>query len=304
MKQLCLLLLLPPIILVHTAILSAQVRMTDEQHPGELIIAPFDSAPFPHPQRRNGHQRNTTLYSAEAHYQDNRVAIFIPRGYQRTSTVDMVFHFHGWHGRIEQVLDKYHLTQQFYQSGKNAILVVPQGPRDAEDSFGGKLEDENGFRRLVAETLHYLRTHRKIDTETPGAIVLSGHSGAYRVMASILERGGLASQIREVYLFDALYGATDRYVSWIDRHHGKLINIFTPGGGTQGESRKMIAKVDSLGLPYRSLKEEEAPDAVLRDSRLVFLSSALQHDQVIHAHQSFMKYLRASALDDRAVDQA
>src|ERR1700736_5363543 len=115
---------------------------------GELIITGMASAPFPHPKRAEGHKYKDQFYSAKEHYADDTVAIFIPKGFRETGRIDFVVHFHGWKNHVEGVLRHYKLIEQLVESGRNAVLVVPQGPHDAPDSFGGKLEDPDGFNRF------------------------------------------------------------------------------------------------------------------------------------------------------------
>src|ERR1700722_1268794 len=158
---------------------------------GRLIMVKLDSAPFPHPTRAKGHKYGNQEYDAATHYSDNTVGIFVPKGFRRTDKVDFVVHFHGWHNHVENVLSHYELPQQFAESGRNAILIVPQGPYDAPDSSGGNLEDENGLKRLMADVMETLRKEGVIEKEAMGDIILCGHSGGYKVIAAIVTRGGL-----------------------------------------------------------------------------------------------------------------
>src|SRR5215472_1387232 len=98
---------------------------------GELIVTQFVSAPFPHPDRAEGHKYKEEFYSAADHYSDSTVGLFIPKGFRETNRVDVVVHFHGWRNDVAGVLNRYKLIEQFVESGRNAILVVPQGPRNA-----------------------------------------------------------------------------------------------------------------------------------------------------------------------------
>ncbi|MCB0553556.1 MAG: hypothetical protein KDD02_08400 [Phaeodactylibacter sp.] len=43
----------------------------------------------------------------------------------------------------------------------------------------------------------------------PRHIILSGHSGGYRVMSYILLQGGLPEAIKGVWLFNGLYGQSN-----------------------------------------------------------------------------------------------
>src|SRR5262245_48772350 len=112
---------------------------------GELVLSRLRTAPFPHPTRAEGHRYQDKFFSAAQSYSNSTVAIFIPRAFKRAESNDFIVHFHGWGGNITNVLSLYKVIEQFEASGKNAILIVPQGPFEASDSFGGKLEDPDGF---------------------------------------------------------------------------------------------------------------------------------------------------------------
>ena len=269
---------------------------------GQLIVTNLDSAPFPHPKRAEGHKYKEEFYSAKDHYSDNTVAIFIPKGFRETGSIDFVIHFHGWRNHVEKVLQQYRLIEQLMDGGRNAVLVVPQGPREAPDSFGGKLEDPDGFKKLMADvtqTLHDQSALKKKDFSI-GKIILSGHSGGYEVISAIVDRGGLTDRVREVWLFDALYAQTDKFVNWIDRNQGRFIDIYTEHGGTRTETEKLIATLKERGAPLISGKEMELKPADLQTNRLVFIYTELPHDEVVARHNTFRDFLKTSCLEPMA----
>jgi hypothetical protein len=268
---------------------------------GRLILAPLASAPFPHPDRAAGHTYQGRHYPAKEHYTDNTVALFIPQGFRPTATLDFVIHFHGWTNTVATTLRTFHLVEQLVASGKNAILVIPEGPSNAPDSFGGKLEDADGFKRFMAEVIATLRTRADFEPQdfSVGRIILSGHSGGYRVIAGILDRGGLGKNADEVWLFDALYGRTDSFLAWADRTHGRLLNIYTDHGGTKAESEKLQARLIARGTPLLCAEEETLSADALRQSRLVFIHTDLAHAEVADARQEFALFLKTSVLADR-----
>src|SRR5205814_9323751 len=114
-------------------------------------------APFPHPKRAEWHQYKDAFFAAAEHYSDSTVAIFIPKGFRETGHIDFLVHFHGWKNNVAGVLDRYKLIEQLTASGRNVVLVVPQGPKNASDSFGGKLEDTHGFKRFMDEVVQTVR---------------------------------------------------------------------------------------------------------------------------------------------------
>ena len=268
---------------------------------GELMIAPFASAPFPHPERAEGHRYKEQFFSAKDHYSDSWVAIFIPKGFRETGTIDFVVHFHGWQNEITNVLRQYQLLEQLMESGRNAILVVPQGPHNASDSFGGKLEDRDGFKRFMEEVAASLRKRSTLKNKefVLGRIILSGHSGGYEVISSIVDRGGLIEHVREVWLFDALYAQADKFRAWSDHEHGRLVNIYTEDGGTKRETELMMDGFRKSGTPIFAGKESQVKSDDLRTNRLVFLFTELGHNDVVAKHKTFREFLRTSCLEEK-----
>ncbi len=265
---------------------------------GELIITQFVSAPFPHPKRAEGHKYKDQAYSASKHYEDSTVAVFIPRGFQEAGKVDFVVHFHGWLNNVTSVLQQYKLPEQLVNSRRNAVLVVPQGPRNAPDSFGGKLEDPDGFLRFMNEVTETLRqkSSQKNKPLSIGQIVLSGHSGGYQVISSIISGGGLTDRVREVWLFDALYARTDKFLAWFDALHGLLLDIYTQRGGTKTETESLMATLKQRGTQFFAGKESETKAADLEHNKLLFIFTDLPHNDVVEKHQTFRSFLETSCL--------
>jgi hypothetical protein len=266
---------------------------------GELIVTQLTSAPFPHPKRAEGHTYQKKLYPAAEHYSDNTVAIFIPKGFRETGQIDFVVHFHGWKNTVAGVLGQYKLIDQLMESKRNAVLVVPQGPRNAPDSFGGKLEDPDGFKRFMADVVDTLRQRSALKRNdfAIGQIILSGHSGGYQVISAIVDRGGLTNCVHEVWLFDALYAQTDKFLAWIDRHLGRFIDLYTEHGGTKAETEQLMAKLKQRGTAFYAGKEGEAKPVDLQTNRLVFLYTDLPHNDVVHKRQEYREFLQTSCLE-------
>src|SRR6478752_1158200 len=101
--------------LVLTLVLSAFPTSqpqwkTDDR--GQLILRPFEHAPYPHSSRAQGYKGRATTYPYEGHYDDSTVAVFIPKGYAPADTVDYVVHFHGHGNHVAKVLTQYKLIEQ------------------------------------------------------------------------------------------------------------------------------------------------------------------------------------------------
>ena len=143
---------------------------------------------------------------------------------------------------------------------------MPQGPCDAPDSFGGKLEDPDGFKRFMDEVMATLRQQSALKKKdfTLGNIILSGHSGGYEVMSAIVDCGGLTDHVKEVWLFDALYAQTDKFLAWFDKQHGRLLDIYTEHGGTKGETEAVDGHAQAARHPVLCRQGERSQAADLQ----------------------------------------
>jgi len=266
---------------------------------GETAIATLEGAPFPHAARAEGHKRGEAVFPADKHYNDSSVAFFIPVGYRPGDDVDLLLYFHGWNNNVRKAMDEFQLRQQVVRSGKNVILVFPQGPLDAPDSFGGKLEDEGGTARLTAQALDFLKSEGRIPAEAKlGRVVLSGHSGAYRIIHHTLRHGGLDANVSEVLLLDASYGGLEDFSAWAVAHpEGRLRSVFT--AHLADENTELMKLLDAAGAEYLKAEDVDEASAIPdpADTRLFFLSTARRtHNQCVELLEP---WLRATRLADR-----
>ncbi len=289
------------IFLLFTVAIALQSQPLQERYAqyGELFVTQFSSAPFPHPDRANGHLYNNQTFSAQEHYSDSSVAIFIPKGFKPTAKINIVVYFHGWNNNIDSACAQFKLIEQFSESKKNAIFVFPECPKNSPDSFGGRMEERDGLKNLVADVLKFLKQQRKIKTEQVGKIILAGHSGAYRVISFCLMRGGLTKNISDIILFDALYGETEKYSYWIDHYKGRFINIYTDSGGTKNESESLMSDLEGWKIPYLSKEEKDVNNNDLVKNRIIFIHSELSHNEVIGANNQFRTFLSTGKIETR-----
>lgn len=285
------------ILIVISAEFSSSQPLTERyKHLGQMFVPQFSSAPFPHPDRTNGHIYDNNTYSAKEHYSDSSVAIFIPKGFKTTEIINFVVYFHGWNNNIDSVCAQFDLIEQFCESNKNAIFVFPEGPKNSPDSFGGKLEGKDGLKNLIDDVLKYLSSNAKFKSTKVGNIILAGHSGAYRVISFCLMHGGYTKNISDVILFDALYGQAEKYVHWIENFKGRFINIYTDQGGTKNETENLMRDFDAWNIPYFSTEESKLKLKDLTDNRLIFIHTDLSHNEVISVRKQFRDYLKTSSL--------
>jgi hypothetical protein len=108
---------------------------------GTMIVTTSAFTMFPHEKRAQGHTYEGKSYPANLHYSDRTVAIFVPKGFRAGGATDLVFYFHGWRNNVDDTFEKFRVAEQLAASGVNAVLVLAEGPKNAPDSFGGKLEE-------------------------------------------------------------------------------------------------------------------------------------------------------------------
>jgi hypothetical protein len=261
---------------------------------GNLLRLSLTSAPFPDIDRENGYQYEDTDYPADLHYADPSVAVLVPHGLVMSGPVNLVFFFHGWNSTIDDEEQRFDLYRQFSESGVQALLVLPELARDAPDSYGGKLEEQGGFARMVDELLKVLRAKGQIRVARAGTIVLAGHSGAYRVIAQILSHGGMEGNIRDVWLFDALYDLTDQYDDWIQRTRGRFVSVSAEDGEETTEVDGLISLLRDEGVPVKVARDDPGTDARTLRARVLFLQSDSDHYGVVFDQDEFRRLLKAS----------
>lgn len=275
---------------------TATGRAQEPALPGRTFLPSLATAPFPHASRAQGHAYDDKLYSAAEHYSDSTVGMYVPAGFRAGDATDFIVHFHGWNNHVSEVFRRYRLREQLEQSGRNAVLIVPQGPKDAPDSGDGKLElDPDGFARFMADVARFLHAQGVIPATTIGTIVLSSHSGGYGGVGGVLTRGGLNAQISDVLLFDSAYGYFDAMADWVKsdpRHH--LLSLFTDD--TSLGNAELMARLQGARA-YQVLDAATMTPAQLdtREATFVYTTSVI-HDELLQRYDWYALFLRTTAL--------
>ncbi|HSC54655.1 MAG TPA: hypothetical protein VLC98_13580 [Phnomibacter sp.] len=249
---------------------------------------------FPDTSRLAGHVYNGKTFPASEHYNDNSIFVFVPGYFTTTKPYDIVVWVHGWYNCIDSSLQRFQLVDQFYEAGRNAVFIFPEGPKNAPDSYGGKWEDPANTFSAIGDVAFMLEEERILPTmkdnkyTTPMKhITLSGHSGAYKVIAK--------NQLyaKEILLFDGLYGEMDNYLSFCkDSINAKrFVHIYTDDGGTKQNSISLMKQLDSLHIPYIHREEDEVSLRELVGNRIVFLHSKLGHSDIITNRKNYEKLL-------------
>lgn len=263
------------------ALASGALAAPALQPQGRTFLRPFDAAPYPHAGRP---------------YRDSTIGIYVPARYRADDTIDLIVHFHGWNNDVRHVLQRYRLREQVDRSARNAILVVPQGPKDAPDSDFGKLEhDTNGFARLVDEIAAFLREQHVTAATRIGRIVLSSHSGGYGGEGGVLTRGGMNGSITDVLLFDSAYGYYDAFANWVKAKSGNhLLSMFT--ADTSNGNAALMAMVQAPQPNIFVYLAHGMTLAELQTRAPTFVSTTVAHDELMQRYDWFALFLQATAL--------
>lgn len=283
---------------VFNSYLLAQNAYSRFKSYGTLIKTTLKTAPFPHQERANGFLYQGKNYPADIHYSDSTVFIFIPKNAKLGNKIDMVVYLHGWWAKVDSVLTKFMLIEQLAQAEKkNTILVIPQLAKSVPDSYAGKLADKNGFGSFVQDVLLKVSDQIGVKNLRVGNIALAGHSGGYEGIAYILSNGDLAENIKEVYIFDGLYGQLEKFTFWLLQSKGRFVNIFTKneeGGGTENISKDFMKTMFAWKMPFKSINESDLTLSILENNQILHIFSNSKHNQVVYLSNNFYKFLVTS----------
>jgi hypothetical protein len=287
----------PLLSLCRTARAQARLTSLARDARGTTLFLSLEHAPFP---------------VAGAAYRDDTVIVFVPSQYRfrEEEGVSALVHFHGHNTTAERAVAAHELREQLADSRQNAILVVPQLALMSADSSCGKLESPGGLARLLQEAVTAAAREGRVtlgETAFPsdaalGTVCLSAHSGGYHAAASCLRGGGI--DVRETYLFDALYAESDTFRDWVIARRGepfrrrhKLVSYFTAGATTEANSLLLRAELERAGVACEH--EAQEGDLSRRDlshADAVFVRTGLWHSNCTWETNAMRDCLFASAL--------
>jgi hypothetical protein len=270
-------------------------RLKNENAGAKIFRIHSTHTSFPDPARSNGHIYDSVLYDAATHYSDSSVLIIVPPGFSAGKNIDLIFWFHGWRNNIDTANQYYELSKQFFASGRNAVLVLAETAKNAPDSYGGKLEKDGEFSFLIDDVLNELKTEKVIpQTTLTGNITLAGHSGAFRVIAYILQNG--KARVQEVLLFDALYSEVPKFMQWIKEDpKNRFVHWYTnKGGGTDEVTKEMIQQLQKENIAFAETEEASLTPEQIKNSRVLFVHSLREHNDIINKPDDFELLLKAT----------
>jgi hypothetical protein len=223
----------------------------------------FDNSAFPY--SGNG-------VRSGGRYNDNRVLVHVPAGFDARKPGVIVVFFHGHGATLERdVRDRQLLPAQITESGLNAVLVAPQLAYDARDSSAGKFWERDGFKRFMAEAADQLARvygdRRASEAFANMPVVIVAYSGGFETAAWCLQIGGLGKRVTGVVLLDALYGHLDKFASWIARNRsGFFVSAYTQHNKRRDDDLARMLR--DKGIPI-----QHSLDGPLKPGTVAFLST-------------------------------
>ena len=213
------------------------------------MLASFVTAPFPYEgvvpatgkmfldveegERRGHRGARGQVYWADETYDDSRVLLHLPKGFNAQKPGMLVVFFHGHGATLERdVMRRQQVAAQISRAGINAALIAPQFARDAADSSPGKFWEPGRFFWFMEEAAQQLAAlygdQHAVRLFDKMPIVFVAYSGGYQPAAFAIQNSGIGKRVRAVLLLDALYGDLDKYTNWILRHRsGVFVSAFT-----------------------------------------------------------------------------
>ncbi len=280
--------------IIFFLILFVNYAIAQDTSAFRLIHFTSSHTSFPDTGRSYGIMYDSVLYNCTEHYSDSTVLLVVPRRLERAEKIDLIFWFHGWRNNIDTAAEFYKLTKQFIASGRNAVLVLAETARNAPDSYGGKLEQPGMFKALVLDVMNELKKNGVAPKAEASNIIIAGHSGAFRVIAYILQNGEVP--VQEVFLFDALYGQTDKFLSWLNEkpsHH--FVHWYTNhGGGTDEMSEVMMLQLKEQHSNFVLTEEGVITKKIIKNNRILFVHSPREHNVIINDPDDFQLLLENS----------
>ncbi len=174
------------------------------------------------------------------------VHVWRPKGYD-AATAGVVVYLHGYYDSVDSAWVEHRLAEQFAGSHRNALFVVPEVPAVRSDDVLWK---------DLSELLREVRRRTRLKSPT-GPVVMAGHSGAYRTLATWLDE----PRVQELILLDGLYGYDDEIASWL--RAGKRTAVLVAADTTD----RTLAFLRRFPRAVRFEELPDSPEAVSAEQR-------------------------------------
>jgi hypothetical protein len=244
------------------------------------------------------------------------VSIFIPPHFSAAAQANVILHLHGFtlgNSAESEVFGRYDFGSYLAKAQVNAILVVPESD-DRVATYNSLWSDDaaatsknltafvDQLSTLLSSTglVQAGATGRGAPADAIGALVITGHSGAYRPIANLSQAvGPYADKVRAVGLFDASYDLAPRLAEWALRlgaSGGLFVDAFVGGSPTDATTREVLRLVEQQRRVTATLSRDNDGSSSLQPG-VRFLqedrkaSDGEQHWHVVSQH--YVQFLRA-----------
>ncbi len=210
------------------------------------------------------------------------IHVWIPEGYD-ASYAGTVVYVHGYRSSADQSWRDYRLAQQFKASQQNAIFIVPDAPSGNGDGLHYDM-----LTNLLKQVWRHTRVARPW-----GAIVIIGHSGAFRTIVPWLDY----TAIDHVILLDALYAAENKFKTWLTGAKGHESNKITIiGEDTTGKAESFLRQFKGVVRMKKMPSSWEQFERRHRTARVLYVQSQFGHMQIVSTGKVIPLILRRTPL--------
>ncbi len=217
---------------------------------------------------------------------DPSVLVFVPDGFWDRGLQDMVVHFHGHNTTLASTVPYHGYREMVHVSGRNAVLVVPQGPVNQASGDFGRLMDAGGLATMLDDVLALLYREGFVSAPALGDVFLTAHSGGYQAVAVNLGNAWAQQHVVQVGLFDAMYGYMNAYYDFIVG--GGRLRSNTTGGSTGSVHATLQGLLDTAGVAWSDATDH----ATLRASAPVLAPTSAPHNDVTWHASFYLEHLR------------
>lgn len=194
------------------------------------------------------------------------VHVFQPPGYD-VRRAGVVVYQHGYTNSSDRALRLHYLLPQFAASGRNALFIVPDGPRRPHE-------------RVRWPSLQALLDAVAVAIDGPlpkGARVLVAHSGGYRSVARWATPAGAS----DVLLLDASYGNYKAFQQWLAARGDRRLGIVSYL--TRSVTEPWLRKLPEVRRRRRIPSSFAALSAAEREARVLYFRSQWGHSAMLRA---------------------
>jgi len=210
------------------------------------------------------------------------VVAWRPAGY-RSREAGVVVYLHGYFTSTDQAVSDHRLLEQFRDSGRNALFIVPEAP-----AWNGEEPVWTSLAALLDEV--FGRTGL---TPPTGPLVVAAHSGGFR--PTLLWLG--EPRLEEILLLDGLYRSEDQFRGWLESAppggHRRLVLV---GDETAAKGDALAAAMTGGVVLPRVPPAKGGFEGAARTARVVSMKSQFPHMAIVESGEVLPVLLRGTRL--------